>query len=137
VATPVGGDVGKPFETMGNAVVDLFLVRVGFVVGLADTLCDDLGVTLAVTGVLAVRTLHACGILEEFSTQRTAHDVVELLSDELVTLLFVNLFLLLTHSTLTVKTDIERTTVLQLFGCVQLAWTIVLLGKIYVLPKLI
>jgi hypothetical protein len=77
-------------------------------------------------GVLAVRTLHACGILEKFSTQRTAHDVVELLSDELVTLLLVHLFLLLTHGTLTVETNVEGTTILQLFGCVQLANKIVL-----------
>jgi hypothetical protein len=120
VATPVGGDVGEAFETMGNAMVDLFFVRVGLVVGLADTLGDNLGITLLVTGVLAIRTLHACGILEEFSTKRTAHNVVELLRNELVTLLFMDLFLLLTHGTLTVETDVERTAVLQLFGCPKL-----------------
>lgn len=121
MAAPVGGDVGEPFEAMGNAVVDLLLVWVGLVVCLADTLCDNLGVALAVTGVLAIRALHACSILEEFSAQRTAHDVVELLGDKLVALLFVNLLLLLAHGTLTVQTNVERTTVLQLLGCVPLA----------------
>ena len=116
MTAPVRGDVGESFEAVGNAVIDLLLVRVGLVIGLADTLGDDLGVTLAMTGVLAIRTLHACGILEEFSTQRTAHDVVELLSDELVALLLVHLFLLLANGTLTIKTDVKGTAILQLFG---------------------
>ena len=68
MAAPVCGNVGKSFEAMGNAMIDLLLVRVGLVVGFADTLCDNLGVTLAVTGVFAIRALHASGILEEFST---------------------------------------------------------------------
>jgi hypothetical protein len=122
VATPVGGDVREAFETMGDAVVDFLFVRIGLVVGLADTLGDNLGIALFVTGVLAIRTLHACGILEEFSTKRTAHNVVELLRDELVTLLLVDLFLLLAHGTLTVKTDVKGTTVLQLFGCPKLVY---------------
>ena len=122
VATPVGGDVGEAFETMGNAVVDFLFVRIGLVVGLADTLGDDLGIALFVASVLAIRTLHACGILEEFSTKRTAHDVVELLRDELVALLLVDLFLLLAHGTLTVKTDVKGTAVLQLFGCPKLVY---------------
>lgn len=116
MATPIGGKVGKPFEAMRNAVVDLLFVGVGFVVGLADTLGDNLRVALFVTCVLAVGTLHTRSILEKFSTQRTAHDVVELLGDELVALLLVNLLLLLTNGTLTVETNIERTAVLQLFG---------------------
>lgn len=122
VAAPVGGDVGKTFESVGNAMVDFLLVRIGLVVGFTDTLGDNLGITLAVAGVLAVRTLHAGSILEEFSTQCTAHDVVKLLGDELVTLLFVNLLLLLTNGTLTVKTNIKGTAVLQLFGYIQLAY---------------
>lgn len=68
MATPVCGNIGKSLEAMGNTVVDLLLVGVGLIVGLADTLCDNLGVTLAVTGVLAIRALHASSILEEFST---------------------------------------------------------------------
>jgi hypothetical protein len=120
VATPVRGDVGKPFETVGNAVIDLLLVRIGLVVGFADTLGNNLGVTLAVAGVLAIRTLHAGSILEEFSTQCTAHNVVKLLGDELVALLLMNLLLLLAHGTLTVKTDVKGTAILQLFGYIQL-----------------
>lgn len=116
VAAPVGGDVGEALETVRNAVVDLLLVGVGLVVRLADTLGDDLLVALAVAGILAVRTLHARSVLEELSAQRAAHDVVELLGNELVALLFVNLFLLLAHGTLAVETDIERPTVFELLG---------------------
>lgn len=102
-------------------MVDFLLVRIGLVVGFADTLGDNLGVTLAVAGVLAIRTLHASSILKEFSTQCTAHNVVKLLGDELVALLLVNLLLLLANSTLTVKTNVKGTAVLQLFGYIQLA----------------
>lgn len=112
MAAPVGRNVGEAFPAVGNPMVDLFLVRVGLVVRLADTLGNDLGVAFAMASVLAIRTLHARGVFEELSTQSAAHDVVELLGDELVTLLLVNLFLLLAHGTLTVETDVERTTVL-------------------------
>lgn len=68
------------------------------------------------TCVLAVSTLHTRSILEKFSAQRTAHDVVELLRDKFVALFLVNLLLLLPNCTLTVETNIERTAVLQLLG---------------------
>lgn len=116
MATPVGRDVGEALETVGNAVVDLFLVGVGLVVRFADTLGHDLGVALAMASVFTIRTLHARGVLEEFSTERTAHNVVELLCDELVALLLVNLFLLLTHGTLTIETNVEGAAILQLLG---------------------
>ena len=120
VAAPVCGDVGKPFKSVRNAVVDFLLVWIGLVVGFADTLGDNLGVTLAVAGVLAVRALHAGSILEEFPTQCTAHNVVKLLGDKLVALLLVNLFLLLADGTLAVKTNVKGTAILQLFGYIQL-----------------
>lgn len=116
MATPVGRKVGEALETVGNAVIDLLLIGIGLVVCLADTLGDHLGVTFFVAGVLAIRALHAGSILEEFSTKRTAHDVVELLGNELVTLLLVNLLLLLTDGTLTVETDIEGATILHLLS---------------------
>lgn len=117
MTTPIGRDIGETLETMRNTMVDLLLVRIGFVVCLADTLGDDLGIALAVAGILAISTLHAGRILQEIAAKSTAHDVVELLGDEFVTLLLVNLFLLLSNSTLTVQTDIERAAVLHLLGC--------------------
>lgn len=68
VTAPVRRDVGKAFESVGNTVVDFLLVRIGLVIGFADTLGDNLGVTLFVAGVFAIRTLHAGSILEKFST---------------------------------------------------------------------
>ena len=97
-------------------MVDLFFLGICFIVCFADALGDHLGVALAMASVFAIRTLHARGVLEEFSTERTAHNVVELLCDELVALLLVNLFLLLTHGTLTIETNVEGTAILQLLG---------------------
>lgn len=116
MTTPIGRDVGETLEAMWNTVVDLLLVGIRLVVGLADTLGDDLWIALSVTGIFAVGTLHAGSIFQEITTKRTAHDVVELLGDKLVTLLFVNLLLLLSDGTLTVETDIERAAILQLLG---------------------
>ena len=62
MATPISRDVGKSFETMRDTVVDLLLVGIGLVVGLADTFGDDLGIALAMTGILAIGTLHAGSI---------------------------------------------------------------------------
>ena len=116
VTAPVGGEVGETFEAVRNPVVDLLLVWIGLVVRLTDTLGDNLGVAFAVAGVFAVRTLHPRRVFEEVSAQRTAHDVVELLSDELVALLLVDLLLLLPHGTLSIEADVEGTTILELFG---------------------
>lgn len=101
---------------MGNAVVDLLLVWIRFVVGLADTFGDNLRVTLAVAGVFAIRALHASGILQKVATKSTAHDIVELLCNELVALFLVNLFFLLADGSLTVETNVERSSILQLLG---------------------
>jgi hypothetical protein len=116
VTAPVGRDIGETFEAVRNPVIDLLLVRIGLIVRLADTLGDNLGVAFAVAGVFAVRTLHSGRVFEEVSTQRTAHDVVELLSDELVALFLVDLLLLLPHGTLSIETDVEWSTILELFG---------------------
>ena len=123
MATPVGRYVGKVLETVRNTVVDFLLVGVGLIVGFADTLCDHFGVTLAVASVLAVLTLHTGGIFQEIATKSTTHDVVELLRDEFVTLLFVDLFFSLADGTLSIETDIERTTIFQLFGYPMLVST--------------
>lgn len=116
MATPVGRDIGERLETMRNTMVDFLLIRISLIVGLADTLSDDLGVTFPMACVLAVGTLHTGCVLEEVSAQSTAHDVVELLRDELVALLFVDFFLFLTDGTLSVETNVERTSVFKLLG---------------------
>ena len=57
--------------------------------------------------VLAVRALHASRVFEEVSTVRTAHDVVECLYREFVTVLLDDVFFLLANGTLTPKTSIK------------------------------
>ena len=97
-------------------MVDLFLLGVCFVVRFADTLGDYLRVALAMAGILAVGTLHPSSILQKVATKRATHDIVELLCNEFVPLLLVDLFLLLSNRTLTIETNVERPSVLQLFG---------------------
>lgn len=53
---------------MRNPVVDLLLVGIGLIVGLADTLGDNLGVTFSMASILAIRALHTRSVLEEIST---------------------------------------------------------------------
>lgn len=137
MATPVGRNVGECLETMRDTMIDLLLVRVGFIVGLANTLGDDLGVTFPVTGVLAVGTLHTGSVLEEVSAQSAAHDVVELLRDELVALLFVDLFLFLTDGTLSVETNVKRTPVFKLLGWIKESVRSIKIVHKEILPKLI
>lgn len=116
MAAPVGRNVGEILETMRNTVVNFLLVGIGFVVGFADTLRDHFGITLPMARVLAVLTLHTGGVFQEIATKSTTHDVVELLRDKFVTLLFVYFFLSLADGTLSIKTDIEGSAILELFG---------------------
>ena len=96
-------------------MVDLLFVWVGFVIGLADTLGNDLGIAFLVTGIFAVGALHPGRILEKFSAQSAPHHIIELLLDKLVSLLFVNFFLLLSDRALSIETNIERPSSAQLF----------------------
>ena len=119
MTTPVGRDVGKSFEPMRDTMIDLFFVGVGLVVGFADTLGDDLLVAFPVASILAVSTLHTGRILQKVAAKGTAHDVVELLRNELVSLLLVDFFLLLSDGSLTVQSNVEWTAILQLLGYTQ------------------
>jgi hypothetical protein len=58
VAAPIGRDVGERLEPVRNAVVDLFFVRIGFGIALADALGDDARIALVVASILAVFALH-------------------------------------------------------------------------------
>ena len=98
-------------------MIELGFIWICFCIGLCDTLGDNLGVALFVTRVFAVRALHAGSTFEELSAQCAAHDIVELLLNELVSVLFNNIFLALTDSTLAAKTDVKRSSVLGLLDC--------------------
>lgn len=116
VAAPISRDVGVSLEPMRNAVVDLLFIRIGLIVCLANTLGHNFRVALSVTGILAVRALHTRCIFEEITTKSAPHNVVELLGNEFVALLLMDLFFLLTDSSLTVETNIKRPPILELFG---------------------
>jgi hypothetical protein len=90
-----------------DAVVDLFFVRIGLGVALADTLCDHAGIALGVASVLAVLALHTCRVLEEIPAKCAAHNVVELVLDKFVAVHLVNLLLALTNGTLSTKAKID------------------------------
>lgn len=107
MAAPIGRDVGEGLEPVRNAVIDLFFVRIGFGVALADTLGDDARIALVVASILAVFALHASRIFEEISAKRTAHDVVELVLDKLVAVHLVDLFFALSNSALSSQTKIH------------------------------
>lgn len=98
-------------------MIELGFIRIGFSIGLGDTFGNDFRIALLMAGVFAVRALHASSILEEFATECTTHDVVELLLHELVAILLDNVFLALANSTFAVQTDIERPTILCLLNC--------------------
>jgi hypothetical protein len=108
VTAPISTHVGEVFEAMWNAVVELGLVGIGLGVGLGDALCDNFGVAFLVAGVVAVGALHASSILEEFTTEGAAHDIVELLLHELVTILLDHILFSLTNGTFTTQTEIKR-----------------------------
>lgn len=93
-------------------MVNLLFIGIGLIIGFANTLGDNLRVTFAMASVLAIGTLHSCCVFQEVATKSTAHNVVELLGNELVPLLFVNFFLLLSDSTLTIQSNIEWSPVL-------------------------
>ena len=93
---------------MGDAVVELCVVRIRLGIGLSDAFGDNFAVALLVASVLAVCALHACGVLEKIATQGTAHDVVKLLLDKFVTILLDHVFFALSNGSLSAKTIVKR-----------------------------
>jgi len=116
MTTPISTHIGEVLETMRDTVVEFGFVRIGFGVGLSDTLGDDLGITLFVAGVIAVRALHASSILEELAAESTTHNVVELLLHKFVTVLFDHLFLSLTNSAFPAESNVKWRLVTGVFG---------------------
>lgn len=122
VTAPVGAHIREFLETMRDAMIDLFLVRVGLCIRLADTFGNDACVAFRVTSVFTIFTLHSRRVFEEFTAERTAHDVVKLLRDEFVAVHLMDFLFALTYSTFSVKSSVKWPAVLCLFrkGNVQL-----------------
>lgn len=104
MTAPICAQVVELLESVWNAVIDLFLVWIALRIRLADTFGDNACVTFSMTSVFAVFTLHSRRVFQEVATESTTHDVVELLSDKLVTIHLVDLFLSLSDGTFSVET---------------------------------
>lgn len=141
MAAPICRDIRISLETMRDAMVDLLFVRVRFVIRLADTFCHHFRIAFFMTSVFAICALHSSSVFQEVSTKSATHNIVKLLSDKLVALLFMDLLFLLAHGTLSIKTDIERSSILKLFGyrdvnCPEMVQKWIQM-KYNILPKLI
>lgn len=119
MATPIRGEVGREVEVVRNAVLDDFLI-LNLMVGFADALGNNFAQAFLVARQPAIGALQARSVFEKVWAEGAAHDVVKLLTDKLVTLLFLNFEFLLTNSTLTVKTLVHAPRLLLLFGCDRL-----------------
>lgn len=106
MTAPIGTRIEKVSPAVRNAVIDLRLIGIRLSIGLRDTLRDNLRVALLVTREFTVGTLHTSRVLEEVAAKRASHDVVKLLLDKLVAILFVNFVFLLTNGTFTTKSKI-------------------------------
>jgi hypothetical protein len=129
VATPVGTHIREIVPTMRDTMINFGLIWIGFGIRLSDTFCDDLPVALLVACKLAIGALHTSSILEQFTTQRAAHNVVKLLLNELVAILLMHFLLLLADGTLTTEAEIETLLVLILFYCSTLVLLVLNLRK--------
>ena len=115
MAAPIGPHVGEVLEPVWDTMVELLFIRVGFCIGFADAFGDDLGVTFFVARIFAILALHTSGVLEKLSTKSTTHDIVELLEHKFMAVKLMNFFFALTDGAFTVKTNIERSSVFELF----------------------
>jgi hypothetical protein len=96
-------------------VVKLLLFRICFRIRLAYTLGNNLLIAFSMAGIFAIRTLHSGSVFQEIPTERTTHNVVELLSDDFVPIHLMDLFFALTDGPLTVESDIKRLSIFHLF----------------------
>lgn len=116
MTAPIRRDIGEVLKTMRDAVINFFFIGISLVIGFTDTLRDDFRIALAMASIFAILTLHTSSILEELPAERTTHNIVELLSNEFVSLFLVDFLFSLANRTLTIQTNIEWSAILQLFG---------------------
>ncbi len=96
-------------------MINLLFVRISLCIRLAYTLRDHTRIALRVASIFTVLALHARGILEEIAAQRTSHNVIELLLDELVAVHLVNFLLPLPNGALATKSS-----------CLKAVWCVAL-----------
>ena len=78
--------------------------------GLGNTLGDNLGITLFMTGISTIFTLVSLSSKEELLTQSTHDGLVELSLDKLVTVHLVDIALTLSNGTLSTKSFVWTST---------------------------
>ena len=115
MTAPVGSHVGEVFKSVWDTMIELLLIRVGLRIRFADTFSNDLGVAFFMACIFAILALHTSGILQELSTKSTTHDIVELLEHKFMAVKFMDLFFALADGTFTIKTNIEGSSVFELF----------------------
>lgn len=115
MAAPIGPHVGEVLESVGNTMIELLFVRIGFRVRFAYTFGNDLGVAFFVARVFAILALHTGGVFQKLSAKSTTHNVVELLKHKLMPVQFMDFFFALADGAFTIKTNIKGSSVFELF----------------------
>lgn len=115
MTAPIGPHVGEILEPVWDAMIELLLVRIGLRIRFADTFGNDFGIALFMARIFAILALHTGGVFQKLSAKGTTHDVVELLENKFMAVQFVDFFFALADGAFTVKTNIERSSVFELF----------------------
>lgn len=100
---------------MGNAVIEFLFVWIRLGIRFANTFGNHLWIALLMASVFAIFALHASRVFQEVAAKGAAHDVVELLKHEFVSVKLVDLLLALADGSFTVQPNIEGLLVLVLF----------------------
>ena len=116
MATPVGAHIHVLLKSVGNPMVQLLFVWIGFSIRFADALRNDFCETFSMACVLAVFALHPSRIFEELSAKCTAHDAVELLLHKSVTILLLDFLFTLPDSAFAVESNVKADFASVLFG---------------------
>ena len=115
MTAPIGPHVGKILESVWDAMIELLLVRIGFRIRFADTFGNNFRVALFMARIFAIPALHTGGVFQELPAKGTTHDVVELLEHKLMAVKFMDFFFALANGAFTVKTNVEGSSVFELF----------------------
>ncbi|KAH3677405.1 hypothetical protein OGATHE_000879 [Ogataea polymorpha] len=100
MTTPFRASVCDLLKSMRNSVIELCFFWRRICAGSGNALINNVLVALLMAQKSAIFTLEST-VSEEIATNCTAHDVVELLLDELVAVVLVNFLFSLTNGTMT------------------------------------
>lgn len=115
MTAPIGSHVREILEPVWDAMIELLLVRIGLRIRFADTFGNDFRIALLMARIFAILALHTGGVFQELSAKGTTHDVVELLKNKFMAVKFVDLFFALSDGAFTIKTNVERSSIFELF----------------------